>query len=53
MPGLGNIGSLPKLDFGLELLYGASEPKGVREELNKADPSDLQIRGTVRYKFNN
>jgi hypothetical protein len=53
VPGLGSIGSLPKLDFGLELLYGAGEPKGPREELNKTDPSDLQIRGTVKYKFGN
>jgi hypothetical protein len=25
IPGLGTVGVLPKLDFGLELLYGASE----------------------------
>jgi hypothetical protein len=53
LPGLGSIGTLPRLDFGLELLYGAGEPKGVREELNKADPNDLQIRGTVKYRFPN
>ena len=53
IPGLGPIGSLPKFDFGLELLYGASEPRGVREELNKTDQGDLQIRGTIKYKFNN
>lgn len=52
IPGLGTIGALPKLDFGLELLYGASEPKGARED-KLADPSDLQIRGTVKYKFGN
>jgi hypothetical protein len=52
VPGLGTIGALPKLDFGLELLYGASEAKGAREE-KLADPSDLQIRGTVKYKFGN
>jgi hypothetical protein len=52
VPGLGTIGALPKLDFGLELLYGASEPKGARDE-KLADPSDLQIRGTVKYKFGN
>jgi hypothetical protein len=52
IPGLGTIGALPKLDFGLELLYGASEPKGARDE-KLADPSDLQIRGTVKYKFGN
>lgn len=53
IPGLGPIGSLPKFDFGLELLYGASEPRGVREELNKTEQGDLQIRGTIKYKFNN
>jgi hypothetical protein len=53
LPGLGSIGTLPRLDFGLELLYGAGEPKGVREELNKNDPNDLQIRGTVKYRFPN
>ena len=53
VPGLGAIGTLPKLDFGLELLYGASDSKGAREQLNKNDPNDLQIRGTVKYKFNN
>jgi hypothetical protein len=52
VPGLGTIGALPKLDFGLELLYGASEPKGVRDD-KLADPSDLQIRGTMKYKFGN
>lgn len=53
VPGLGQIGSLPKFDFGLELLYGASEPKGVREELNKTDQNDLQIRGTLKFKLPN
>lgn len=27
IPGLGVIGEIPKMDFGLELLYGASQPK--------------------------
>ncbi len=53
IPGLGQIGSLPKFDFGLELLYGASEPRGIREELTKPDQGDLQIRGTLKYKFPN
>ena len=25
IPGLGKLGTLPKMDFGLELLYGATE----------------------------
>jgi hypothetical protein len=53
LPGLGQIGSLPKFDFGLELLYGASEPKGIREELNKTDQNDLQLRGTLKFKLPN
>jgi hypothetical protein len=53
IPGLGQIGSLPKFDFGLELLYGASEPRGIRDELTKPDQGDLQIRGTLKYKFPN
>lgn len=53
VPGLGQIGSLPRFDFGLELLYGASEPKGVREELNKTDQNDLQIRGSLKFKLPN
>lgn len=53
IPGLGQIGSLPKFDFGLELLYGASEPKGVREELNKSESNDLQVRGILKFKLPN
>jgi hypothetical protein len=49
IPGLGTVGVLPKLDFGLELLYGANEPKGL--PLDKADPDDVQIRGTAKYRF--
>ena len=54
VPGLGTIGVLPKLDFGLELLYGASgqsaAPSGPADE--KQD-SGAQIRGTLKYRFPN
>jgi hypothetical protein len=55
IPGLGNLGVLPKMDFGLELLYGANESKPV-----EADPQtpgsvppqeDLTIRGTMKHNF--
>jgi hypothetical protein len=49
IPGLGTVGVLPKLDFGLELLYGAGEPKGVPED--RTEPNDLQIRGTIKHRF--
>lgn len=49
IPGLGTVGVLPKLDFGLELLYGATENKAVPDP--KSDPSDVQIRGTIKHRF--
>ncbi len=52
IPGLGSLGVLPKMDFGLELLYGAAEQKSGDDSRgipNGAD--DLAIRGTIRKKF--
>jgi len=49
IPGLGKLGVLPKMDFGLELLYGASDAKQPEPEQGTAD--DLMIRGTVKHKF--
>lgn len=52
IPGLGRLGVLPKMDFGLELLYGAAEqkPAGVPEAAPNPD-DDLMIRGTVKHRF--
>ncbi len=60
IPGIGSVGKLPKLDFGLELLYGgknASESMQVnpqnfeeRSEDLQGKP-DMQIKGTLRHKF--
>jgi hypothetical protein len=49
IPGLGTVGVLPKLDFGLELLYGANEQKGPIQD--KTDPDDVQLRGTIKHRF--
>ena len=49
IPGIGTVGVLPKLDFGLELLYGANEPKGT--PLDQSNPDDVQIRGTIKHRF--
>jgi len=49
IPGIGTVGVLPKLDFGLELLYGANEPKGT--PLDQSSPDDVQIRGTIKHRF--
>jgi hypothetical protein len=52
IPGLGTVGVLPKLDFGLELLYGAAEPKGMApEDRGHPEQNDLQIRGTIKHRF--
>jgi hypothetical protein len=53
IPGLGKLGVLPKMDFGLELLYGAADqklPAGPPEAAPSPD-DDLMIRGTVKHRF--
>ena len=49
IPGFGKVGVLPKLDFGLELLYGATESKGLPQD--KTESGDVQIRGTIKHRF--
>lgn len=51
IPGLGRLGSLPKMDFGLELLYGATETKGQDVQPHEDARDDLTIRGSVKHKF--
>ncbi|MDX2265379.1 MAG: hypothetical protein NW215_10450 [Hyphomicrobiales bacterium] len=48
IPGIGSIGALPKLDFGLDLLYGAT-PDEPTDAAPKSD--DVIIRGTIKHKF--
>jgi hypothetical protein len=53
IPGLGKLGVLPKMDFGLELLYGAADqkqPEGPPEGTPNPE-DDLTIRGTVKHRF--
>lgn len=52
IPGLGKLGILPKLDFGLELLYGVNEQSFDDRRLRPDQPDDgLGVRGTVRHRF--
>jgi hypothetical protein len=53
IPGLGKLGTLPKMDFGLELLYGAAEGKSPADspEPQDDDSRDLMIHGTVKHRF--
>jgi len=52
IPGLGKLGILPKLDFGLELLYGVNEQSFDDRRL-RPEPGDdgVGVRGTVRHRF--
>lgn len=50
IPGLGRLGVLPKMDFGLELLYGAADPK--QPDAQSEAPADgVVVRGTVKHRF--
>jgi hypothetical protein len=53
IPGLGKLGILPKLDFGLELLYGVNEQTLERPGARGADQGEdsVGIRGTLRHRF--
>ena len=58
IPGIGSVGKLPKLDFGLELLYGARgapEPLQFDQQPNadqqRLPENDMQIKGTLSHKF--
>ena len=50
IPGLGKLGVLPKLDFGLDILYGAAEDR--RQVPGPQGASDeLTVRGSIKHKF--
>ena len=49
IPGVGTLGILPKLDFGLELLYGANDAGARLDE--RTQPSDVQLRATIKHRF--
>lgn len=52
IPGLGKLGVLPKMNFGLELLYGANEQQRDRMENDPGpETDDLRIRGSVKHRF--
>ncbi len=52
IPGLGRLGILPKLDFGLELLYGVNEQSFDNRRLGPEQSDDsVGVRGTVRHRF--
>lgn len=50
IPGVGSIGKLPKLDFGLELLYGGDTNPGA-EAGGSDQKDDVLIKGKIRHRF--
>lgn len=52
IPGLGDLGVLPKMNFGLELLYGQGDGReAVVPKPQDAPIDDLMIRGSVKHNF--
>ena len=53
IPGLGKLGVLPKMDFGLELLYGAADAAKAQDTRPGAagEQDDLTIRGTLKHRW--
>jgi hypothetical protein len=51
IPGLGKLGTLPKMDFGLELLYGADDAKPAQDAQPQDGDQGLMIHGSVKHNF--
>jgi hypothetical protein len=51
IPGIGSVGTLPKLDFGLELLYGPKNGPDALQLDQHGQEGDVQIKGTFTHKF--
>ena len=50
IPGLGKLGVLPKLDFGLDILYGATDDR--RQPPGAQGTSDeVTVKGVLKHKF--
>jgi len=54
IPGIGVVAKMPRLDFGLEMLYGSRDDEkdglGLGSDFRDLD-SDFAIRGTIKHKF--
>lgn len=51
IPGVGTIGTIPKLDFGLELLYGANGSQTPENNVPDEKTDDVLIKGTIKHRF--
>jgi hypothetical protein len=51
IPGIGSLGVVPKLDFGLDLLYGAGSDPVQEQRPQDNQNQDMTIKGTIRHRF--
>lgn len=51
IPGFGRLGLLPKMNFGLELLYGQGEEREAVTKPQEAPLDEFTIRGSVKHNF--
>ena len=51
IPGLGTLGVIPKMDFGLELLYGAADQGSKRPDPGKTEQDDVLVGGRIKHTF--
>ena len=49
IPGIGTLGTLPDLDFGLELLY--QEDSDALSAIEKSQDDGMAIKGRIKHKF--
>ena len=49
IPGIGTLGTLPDLDFGLELLY--QEDSDALSAIEKSQDNGMAIKGRIKHKF--
>jgi hypothetical protein len=51
IPGIGSVGTLPKLDLGVQLLYGSKDLPDTPHLDQPRPDGDTQIKGTLSHKF--
>ena len=51
IPGIGSVGTLPNLQFGVELLYGSKNVPDTPQLDQPRPDGDMQIKGTLSHKF--
>ncbi|HRD76317.1 MAG TPA: hypothetical protein PK264_10300 [Hyphomicrobiaceae bacterium] len=51
IPGLGRIGTLPRLELGLDLLYGVGDAPATPGRPEDRTDDGVQIHGRIKHRF--